>query len=73
MISRLEQGGLYQIQKLQHAFASCFNFSKNFPFSAFHKKLFKELLQQAVETREWMVKGMNQKAGISKSVQGDGI
>jgi hypothetical protein len=47
----------YPEQKLQHAFASLLEIMKINPGS-FDKKLFKSILQQALATREWMVKGI---------------
>jgi uncharacterized protein DUF4954/uncharacterized protein DUF6819 len=52
-----DQGELYPAQKLQHAFASLLQILK-IPFSAFNKKLFRELLVKAIDTRTWMVKGI---------------
>lgn len=48
---------LYPEQKLQHAFASLLEIMKLNPGS-FDKKIFKSFLQQALATREWMVKGI---------------
>lgn len=45
----------YPQQKLHHAFASMLELLK-IPHEKFTKKLFAELLQQAVATKEWMVK-----------------
>ena len=47
----------YPEQKLQHAFASLLEILQVKP-AEFDKKLFKELVQQAVATREWLVKGI---------------
>jgi len=47
----------YPEQKFQHAFASLLEILKISP-SAFSKKLFDSLLQQATETKEWMVKSI---------------
>jgi RNA recognition motif-containing protein len=46
---------LYHEQKFQHAFVSLLEILNINPRS-FTKKLFKQLLQQALDTREWMVK-----------------
>lgn len=48
---------LYHEQKFQHAFASLLEIRQLKPFD-FDKKIFKELIQQALATREWMVKGI---------------
>jgi hypothetical protein len=48
---------IYPEQKLQHSFASLLEILQIKPLD-FHKKLFKELVQQALATREWMVKGI---------------
>jgi len=48
---------LYAEQKMQHAFASLLEISNLKPVD-FNKKVFKELIKQAVATREWMVKGI---------------
>ena len=48
---------IYPEQKLQHAFASLLEILQIKP-ADFDKKLFKGLVQQAVATREWMVKGI---------------
>ena len=47
----------YPEQKFQHAFASLLEILKISP-RAFSKKLFTSLLQQATETKEWMVKSI---------------
>ncbi len=46
---------LYRKQKFQHAFASLIEILNITPRN-FTKKLFKQLLSQAIDTREWMVK-----------------
>jgi hypothetical protein len=46
---------LYPDQKMQHAFASLMEILEISP-RQFTKKLFGQLLQQALDTREWMVK-----------------
>ncbi|MFI5133641.1 MAG: DUF4954 family protein [Chitinophagales bacterium] len=46
---------LYHEQKFQHSFASLLEILNINP-RGFTKKLFKQLLQQALDTREWMVK-----------------
>ncbi|HKC36932.1 MAG TPA: hypothetical protein VKB95_12750, partial [Chitinophagaceae bacterium] len=46
---------IYPDQKLQHSFASLLEILQLKP-SDFDKKIFKELIQQALATREWMVK-----------------
>ena len=46
---------LYDEQKFQHAFASMLEILK-ISVRSFTKKLFRELLQQALDTKEWMVK-----------------
>ena len=48
---------IYPEQKLQHSFASLLEILQIKPVD-FDKKLFKELVQQALATREWMVKGI---------------
>ena len=48
---------LYPEQKFQHAFASLLEVCNLTPIQ-FDKKVFKKLLQQALATREWMVKGI---------------
>jgi hypothetical protein len=48
---------IYPEQKMQHAFASLLEVCKIKP-NEFNKKNFKELVQQALATREWMVKGI---------------
>lgn len=47
----------YTGEKVKHAFASLLEVLKLTP-KRFTKKLFNQLLQQAVATREWMVKGV---------------
>jgi len=48
---------IYPEQKLQHSFVSLLEILQLKP-ADFDKKIFKELIQQAVGTREWMVKGI---------------
>lgn len=48
---------IYPEQKLQHAFACLLEIVQLKPAS-FDKKVFKELIGQALATREWMVKGI---------------
>ena len=48
---------IYPEQKLQHSFASLLEILQLKP-ADFDKKMFKDLIQQAVATREWMVKGI---------------
>ena len=48
---------IYPEQKLQHAFASLLEICGLKPID-FDKKIFKDLAQRAVSTREWMVKGI---------------
>lgn len=48
---------VYPEQKFQHAFASLLEVCNLSPLQ-FDKKVFKELLQQVLATREWMVKGI---------------
>src|SRR5215203_1100845 len=48
---------IYPEQKLQHSFASLLEILQLKP-ADFDKKIFKELIQQAVTSREWMVKGI---------------
>jgi hypothetical protein len=48
---------IYPEQKLQHSFASLLEILQLKP-ADFEKKIFKELIKQAVATREWMVKGI---------------
>jgi Domain of unknown function (DUF4954) len=52
-----KNGALYRDQKLQHAFASLLEINKISP-SKLNKRHFKNLLEQAVATREWMVKAI---------------
>lgn len=47
----------YSLQKLRHAFASLLEILK-LPPEKFNKKIFAQLLQQAIATKEWMVKGI---------------
>ena len=53
----LANSQIYPEQKLQHAFASLLEILEIKP-AEFDKKLFKGLIQQALTTREWMVKGI---------------
>jgi len=48
---------IYPEQKLQHSFASLLEILHLKP-ADFDKKIFRELIQQAISTREWMVKGI---------------
>ena len=48
---------IYPEQKLQHSFASLLEILQLKP-ADLDKKIFKELVQQALATREWMVKGI---------------
>jgi hypothetical protein len=48
---------IYPEQKIQHAFASLLEICQLKP-NEFDKKIFKELVQQTLATREWMVKGI---------------
>jgi hypothetical protein len=48
---------IYSEQKLQHAFATLLEILRLKP-NNLNKKVFKELVQQAIATREWMVKGI---------------
>jgi hypothetical protein len=48
---------IYPEQKLQHSFASLLEILHLKP-ADFGKKVFKELIKQAVTTREWMAKGI---------------
>jgi hypothetical protein len=52
-----KNGELYEDQKLQHAFASLLEITKLSP-SKFNRKLFRNLLEQAIATREWMLKAI---------------
>ncbi|TMI80385.1 MAG: DUF4954 family protein, partial [Bacteroidetes bacterium] len=52
-----KNGDLYKDQKLQHAFASLLEINKLTP-SKFNRKVFKKLLEQAIATREWMLKAI---------------
>ncbi len=52
-----DKSSRYHTEKFRHAFASLLEILKLSP-SRFSKKLFLDLLQQAVRTREWMVKGI---------------
>jgi NDP-sugar pyrophosphorylase family protein len=52
-----KNGEIYKDQKLQHAFASLLEINKITP-SKFNKRQFRTLLEQAVATREWMVKAI---------------
>lgn len=47
----------YPLQKLQHAFASLLEILNLSP-AKFNKKTFSRVLQQALATKEWMVKGI---------------
>jgi len=47
----------YPLQKLQHAFASLLEITRLTP-ATFSRKNFSQLLDQALATREWMVKGI---------------
>jgi NDP-sugar pyrophosphorylase family protein len=53
----IECGNQYKTQKLQHSFASLLEILKLNPAS-FNKKIFANLLEQAVTTKEWIVKGI---------------
>ena len=48
---------IYSEQKMQHAFASLLEICQLKP-TDFDKKVFKDLVQQTIATREWMVKGI---------------
>jgi Domain of unknown function (DUF4954) len=48
---------IYPEQKMQHAFASLLEICRLKP-NEFDKKIFKELIQQTLSTREWMVKSI---------------
>ena len=48
---------IYPEQKLRHSFASLLEILQLKP-ADFDKKMFKDLIQQAVATRDWMVKGI---------------
>ena len=48
---------IYPEQKLQHSFASLLEILQ-LKHADLDKKIFKELIQQALATREWMVKGI---------------
>ena len=52
-----QQTEIYDQQKFQHAFASLIEMLKLSP-NRFSKKLFKELLIGAIDTKEWMVKSI---------------
>ena len=52
-----KNGDLYKDQKLQHAFASLLEINK-LNAQKFDKKAFRSLLDQAVNTREWMTKAI---------------
>jgi len=52
-----KNGELYKEQKLQHAFASLLEINKLAP-QQFDKKVFKKLLKEALNTREWMTKAI---------------
>jgi hypothetical protein len=52
-----KKSAVYHNEKFRHAFASLLEVLKISP-SRFTKKLFLDLLQQAVSTKEWMVKGI---------------
>ena len=52
-----KEGELYSEQKLQHAFASLLEVL-DISSGKLDKKKLKELLKQAIATREWMVKGI---------------
>lgn len=51
------QGQKYSNQKLHHAYASLLELLKIQP-SNFNSQLFKETIEQALETKEWMVKSI---------------
>jgi hypothetical protein len=52
-----KNGELYRDQKLQHAFASLLEINNLRPQN-FDKKIFKSFLEQALATREWMMKAI---------------
>jgi len=52
-----KKSAAYHTEKFRHAFASLLEVLKLSP-SRFSKKIFLDLLQQAVATKEWMVKGI---------------
>ncbi|MEO5564264.1 MAG: DUF4954 family protein [Chitinophagaceae bacterium] len=52
-----ESSEKYSYQKLQHALACLFEITKLTP-QKINKKVFGELLQQTIATKEWMVKGI---------------
>ncbi|HET9824667.1 MAG TPA: DUF4954 family protein [Chitinophagaceae bacterium] len=52
-----KNGALYKDQKLQHAFASLLEINKLSP-SKFNRKNFRAMLEQALSTREWMMKAI---------------
>lgn len=52
-----DKSSRYATEKFRHAFASLLEVLKLSP-SRFSKKIFLDLLQQAVATKEWMVKGI---------------
>lgn len=53
----LEKSAKYHTEKFRHAFASLLEVLQ-IPLSRFTKKLFISLLQQALQTREWIIKGI---------------
>jgi hypothetical protein len=52
-----QQTEMYDQQKFQHAFASLMEILKLSPLN-FSKKIFKDLLLAAIDTKEWMVKSI---------------
>ena len=53
----LTNSQIYHDQKMQHAFASLLEVCQLTPVE-FDQKIFRDLVQQALATREWMVKGI---------------
>ena len=52
-----QQGNLYETDKLNHAYTSLLEILNITP-KQFTPELFKQLLQQAITTKEWMCKGI---------------
>ncbi len=52
-----QNGAIYEEQKLQHAYASLLEITDTTP-QDFKEQQFKTLLQQALDTKEWMVKSI---------------
>lgn len=55
----LEQGRLYPVKKMQHAFASYCELKNKKPGS-FSSAIFKEMLKRSITTKEWITKGIEE-------------